>query len=190
MVTKNYLMPSAERGQIKYWLILFIALALSVTLMLLPLTDVKIDSTNGMDEMSEILLLTPNSSEKDSCILDHDYWLSLRKQLENYSGVEASQLIFDKLRYKKDMGCEISDSLQQGILNYIQQRDQPTEIFENLFDIEGQVQNDVFQQQKYQDYQQRKKQLSHWVEDNIQPNESYEEVYSRELLLLQQEIFQ
>jgi predicted nucleotidyltransferase len=189
MVTKKRVRITTIRGQTSYWLVLFIALALSVAVLLFQSPSIQIELTNKVNEIVENQPDKLNQPIKKSCVLEREYWQRLQQSLKDISVSETKQLIFDQLSYKKQQGCKISPALQQGIINLMQKADQPIEEFEKIFEFSDQLQHDIFQQQKYEQYQQQKKQLGSWVEDNIQPGESYEEVYSRELLLLQQEIF-
>lgn len=202
MVTKKAVKPSIIRGQIKgqvsYWLILFIAVIFSAIIFLLQSKTIHIGFTNTLEEVQEMPLLNLKKANiallnQEKCVLAEEYWIVLNDKLNNERNVlsdqEAIQLVLDELDYKKEQNCVFSEALKIAILNYFQTKKYSTTNLLSMFSMSSQAQRDALQQEKYLQYQNEKKDLKQWVEDNLQPDESYDEVYSRELMKLQNSIF-
>lgn len=195
MVTIKGVMPCIIRGQISIWLILFISLALSGVIFFLQDQKTIIGLTNEHIHLSEnavsgSILQQERKLKVQDCVLGYEYWMSLKAQAERYSTEHVKLFLIDQITFKQNQGCRINEELQQGLLNYFHKNKYPADDISLLFKLSDKTQSDIIQQQRYLQYQKEKEALVDWVEDNLQPGQSYEEVYSNELLKLQNRIFE
>ena len=203
MVTKKLLLPSINRGQSLIWPILLIALTLSATLLFFFDTEPAIGLTNNefnapigsVSADSEIVKRDNKKNGKTPCFLDHSSWQSIEQQMQLLDDIEHHPFVLDQVQHKIEQGCKPNNEFQSALSHFLtHQGDSIEEINQRLSDdykitINDDIVHNELQQQYYEEYQQQKAALPQWVEDNKQPHETYDQVYARELLKLQQEIY-
>jgi len=183
MVNKKMTFPTTNRGQISVWLILFMVVTLSALLIIFSPISTIVGSTNKITQQQNNASVS--DLDLDNCLLTQHEWRNLHAKYSH-----DSLALIDNLREKINKDCTLNDDVQKALLNFllVNQPEHSMELIQEFIPDENMV-NTINYEHSYQQYQIKKQELKYWVEDNLLPGESFEERYSKELIQLQNEIF-